>query len=446
MKKQAVTGLMYAVFAVYIAFLIKIILLKTGSLADIVQGRSGGYRSYNLLPFQIFVDYGTYLKSANWLRAFSNIAGNAAIFVPFGMLMPALFPNVRARPARLAFLALAVSILFESLQFALSLGSADIDDVLLNMLGALCGFVIYRWIARYANQNSLQTQGLVLALIAVGSIPALWIAREEFGDMLGLTKHEIVYEGMEFIPRREADAEGTLIRLTGDRAEYYLGWATGDRTKDEWLEKRQSALARSTKIYRSTIIGGKQRTTIRYEKLTSEQYGGIPERAGIRLWLNPQSNVPEVILITDPLPRSGDAEDAIQISSPTGQSESPRPDKKNSEENGKEASPATAPEEISGSILDLDGNRITLNLSMDQELDGGSAVSVMGLGDNAVKVKVMISEGTKYTLRVVKGGGKSYKDRPATREMLAADQTVQLTGKHIRQDFLAESIFIYKFE
>ncbi|MBD3917408.1 VanZ family protein [Paenibacillus sp. PR3] len=446
MNKKVISGLIVVAWLAYLAFLVKIILLKTESLSDIFLGRSSGYRSYNLVPFRIFVDYGTYLRSSNWLRAFSNIAGNLAVFVPFGLLLPSLSPRFQQRFSMPVMLALGLSILFESLQYVLALGSADIDDVLLNVAGAAVGVAAFRRVSRWTGSNQLQTRILILAMLAVGSVPAMWIATEEFGQMLGLTKYETIYEGFEPIPKREADAEGTLVQLTDKQLVYYQGLLTGNEATDQWLEKRQVRLNERTQVYRRTIVSGKSSSTIRYERLASKQYDSLPDHAMLTLWFEQQSNVPDVIVISDPLvPSKGTQTISTAMEGHTDHSQAPSTEEE-LRRSDRKVPPEAPTEEISGSIMEVDGDNITLNLSVTQETEGGAAVAVTGLGENAIKVNVKVTEGTKYTLRIANKSGTTYKDHAANLDMLASDQTVQITGKREGSIFRVESILIYRFE
>jgi glycopeptide antibiotics resistance protein len=84
-----------------------------------------------------------------------NSIGNFLMFVPLGLLLPLV--DVRFRSFRKLLLAMiALSVTIETLQFFLSFlnnpRSADIDDVILNTLGACLGFAIYRLLA--INQRS----------------------------------------------------------------------------------------------------------------------------------------------------------------------------------------------------------------------------------------------------------------------------------------------------
>jgi glycopeptide antibiotics resistance protein len=80
--------------------------------------------------------------------SFRLMLGNIAAFVPLGILLPLL---VRARFSGVLVLlgALALSVAIEVTQFAISVGlgyayrSTDVDDVVLNVCGALGGYFVY---------------------------------------------------------------------------------------------------------------------------------------------------------------------------------------------------------------------------------------------------------------------------------------------------------------
>ena len=73
-----------------------------------------------------------------------NAFGNIALFLPLGILLPLATKFRSLKQVMLVALLLSFSI--EAIQFALRfIGNAravDIDDVILNTLGALLGFVI----------------------------------------------------------------------------------------------------------------------------------------------------------------------------------------------------------------------------------------------------------------------------------------------------------------
>lgn len=78
---------------------------------------------------------------------FYHVAGNLVWFVPFGLLAPQVWPRLR-RPSRLAAAAAGLSFGIELGQFLLATGATDIDDLLLNTLGAVLGWRLCRGLQR----------------------------------------------------------------------------------------------------------------------------------------------------------------------------------------------------------------------------------------------------------------------------------------------------------
>ena len=77
--------------------------------------------------------------------AIVNLFGNILMFLPLGLL-PAIWEQQNHFPVYLLTVALSVCLL-EAAQYLTRLGSADVDDLLLNLLGASLGFLIWKWIS-----------------------------------------------------------------------------------------------------------------------------------------------------------------------------------------------------------------------------------------------------------------------------------------------------------
>jgi glycopeptide antibiotics resistance protein len=94
----------------------------------------------NLVPFQTLGIYLNNLGSWFWMR---NLLGNLALLLPLGLLGPIALPALD-RWWRIALLALLVSTAIELTQLLVPDRSADIDDVIVNVAGALVGYAIIR--------------------------------------------------------------------------------------------------------------------------------------------------------------------------------------------------------------------------------------------------------------------------------------------------------------
>lgn len=143
-----------ALFASYMYALFKIIVLKFGPmdaafLWDRLQ-RNLAHPEYiaarlqagNLIPLQEIS------RALDGLSGHSllNLFGNVALFVPLGMFLCALPEGRKMTLSGALWLSLGVSFGLESAQVLCSVGTFDVDDLILNSAGGLIGFVMYRLI------------------------------------------------------------------------------------------------------------------------------------------------------------------------------------------------------------------------------------------------------------------------------------------------------------
>ena len=85
------------------------------------------------------------VKVTNW-TSLEGIILNILLFIPFGYLLPSLFP--RLRWWQVILLGLAFSLCIELLQLFTRLGYADVDDLINNTLGAAIGWLCYKLILK----------------------------------------------------------------------------------------------------------------------------------------------------------------------------------------------------------------------------------------------------------------------------------------------------------
>ncbi len=88
-----------------------------------------------------------------------NLLGNFVLFLPMGIFLPILFKRLSIFKKYIITIIL-VLLLIEIIQAIIRLGSFDIDDLLLNLLGAILGFSIYKLlvqlkIIRYDSNKNL---------------------------------------------------------------------------------------------------------------------------------------------------------------------------------------------------------------------------------------------------------------------------------------------------
>lgn len=94
----------------------------------------------NAVPFTTIRIYLDNLDSAFWV---SQAVGNLLLLLPLGLFGPLVLRWLN-RWWRVALLAALLSASIEVAQLQVPDRSADVDDVLLNTLGALCGYAVLR--------------------------------------------------------------------------------------------------------------------------------------------------------------------------------------------------------------------------------------------------------------------------------------------------------------
>lgn len=134
-------------FAIYILIVIKVIVFKfpyeeMAAIAaswrrDVILE---GLGTANFTPFKTIK---MYIEYSYKLNSVENLAGNVLVFVPFGFLFPMVFKNGKS-----FFIMLLNAFVFvlgiEVFQLFSAFGAFDVDDILLNCLGAAIGYVVYK--------------------------------------------------------------------------------------------------------------------------------------------------------------------------------------------------------------------------------------------------------------------------------------------------------------
>ena len=124
-------------------FLIYLFLLGYLMFFSEGMGRTQGPRfSYNLVPFREIQRCIRHWRAMGLFHALLNLAGNVAAFVPFGYFLPKLLKSARGFFAVL-FTTMFFSLCLEVLQLLTQVGSFDVDDILLNTLGGILGYICY---------------------------------------------------------------------------------------------------------------------------------------------------------------------------------------------------------------------------------------------------------------------------------------------------------------
>ncbi|NBJ96566.1 VanZ family protein [bacterium 1xD8-48] len=147
MRKQGKT--LKILWWVYIALLFVFVVVKfKGSfyeLSDRINTYSmQGSINYNLIPFR---SMSAQIERITQWWALKNLLGNIIPFIPFGFLLPITYKKFSSAIS-IFVIGLASILLIEIFQFFTKLGNFDVDDIILNMIGIVCGYVIFLVINR----------------------------------------------------------------------------------------------------------------------------------------------------------------------------------------------------------------------------------------------------------------------------------------------------------
>lgn len=134
-----------AAFWIYLAVLLRITVFRSGWYHnEFFQG------NIDLVPFQSIFSY---LNTGQWRYFIYLFWGNVLWFVPFGLYLST--KGIRLLSAVL-FTAL-LSFLIEGLQFILSTGQSETEDIILNTLGGVLGWLAWRGISKWKDKNTAAT-------------------------------------------------------------------------------------------------------------------------------------------------------------------------------------------------------------------------------------------------------------------------------------------------
>ena len=134
-------------FAAYAALMVWLLFLQRAASSRPPMSYGDAVRfSTNFRPLHTIREQLWILKRSSnpFLVRFAivNLAGNVAAFIPAGYFLPALWPVQRRFFIFLITMALIIALI-EAVQLFTLLGSCDIDDLILNLPGALLGWTVY---------------------------------------------------------------------------------------------------------------------------------------------------------------------------------------------------------------------------------------------------------------------------------------------------------------
>ena len=159
-RQKRIKAVLFLYFVIYLLILLDFTLADDSLGRTLFQRDQRDYSEFfhpniNLIPFAtIRLFLRAYRQSTLSVGSVvENLLGNWIAFMPLAFYLPCLVPNERRR-GRFFVTVLCFSVGIEILQFLLMTGSPDVDDVLLNVLGAMFLFdilqnrTVTKWLAK----------------------------------------------------------------------------------------------------------------------------------------------------------------------------------------------------------------------------------------------------------------------------------------------------------
>jgi len=145
-KREVFFNILY----LYVIFLVGLVIfpLKIGNLKAMNMNPEA-----NLIPVFNTVEDMQYINSFSMIKFwFKNIMGNTILMMPLGIFLPLLWDKFRSLKSTVIF-CFSVSLSIEIFQFISGYWGNyrifDIDDLILNTLGAFIGYLIYDRVLRH---------------------------------------------------------------------------------------------------------------------------------------------------------------------------------------------------------------------------------------------------------------------------------------------------------
>ena len=143
-KRRQAELLSRGLFVVYMLVLIYFLFFAEG------MGRteaSAAYR-YNLTLFKEISRFWRKRAVVGYAASFINIAGNVLCFVPFGLFLPGVSRRFFRNGFIVILSGLCLSLVVETIQLLTRIGSFDVDDLFLNTIGVVTGYLAGRILVR----------------------------------------------------------------------------------------------------------------------------------------------------------------------------------------------------------------------------------------------------------------------------------------------------------
>lgn len=128
-------------------------------LFHVVTFQDNNYGVSNFVPFKEIFRY-----SIGSDKFYKNVMGNIALFIPYGFLASYFLDNKKL--GVISILTIIISLTIESVQYYIG-RVFDIDDIILNLLGGIIGFLFFVGIDAIRNKIKLFRNDTVLDILII---------------------------------------------------------------------------------------------------------------------------------------------------------------------------------------------------------------------------------------------------------------------------------------
>jgi len=283
----------------YLVVLIRIVLFKQVALYNLFAAIGSMERTISIIPFKSLLDMIN--NNISVTRILENILGNIAIFIPFGLLLPIVQKD---KSKKIILYGLITSALIEIIQYVFALGSSDIDDLMLNTLGTVIGYLLYKIIHKKAHADTLTAISIIVLVTVLGGF-ALGILFINHTELFMLSSKEIVVENKNLVQDfidTQPTVSGKFVKVNGNvlTLEKSIHSSTDTRTiMDLEITPNSNIYICYNKIdYFFSTISGEQISyeKIEYSDFLSQNSNSFTKENNVRIWSSDGKTIDNLVI------------------------------------------------------------------------------------------------------------------------------------------------------
>lgn len=145
MNKGKIVKIIKWLFVIYCVALFFILFLyggRSGNQFHLKVFSKEHFEMVNMIPFKTITSFFEKMSNnaINTNIVVINLLSNMLMFIPMGMALPVLQEKKFDKLWKIIVFVAILVLIIEIIQFITFLGSADIDDLILNVIGAILGY------------------------------------------------------------------------------------------------------------------------------------------------------------------------------------------------------------------------------------------------------------------------------------------------------------------